>query len=64
MKPDQPTLAPLGKRSIRSEVLDNLLSIEGRRTRLFNNADAVNEDMIGATNAYNSLAPWIKTRYP
>lgn len=48
MKPDQPTLAPLGKRSIRSEVFDNLLSIEGRRTRLFSNAEAVMEDIIGA----------------
>ena len=48
MKPDQPTLAPLGKRSIRSEVLDNLLSIEGRRTRLFSNAEAAIDDMTGA----------------
>lgn len=54
MKPDQPTLAPLGKRSIRSEVLDNLLSIEGRRTRLFSNAEAAIEDMNG-TVIINSL---------
>ena len=39
-------LAPLGKRSIGSEVLDSLLSIEGRRTRLFNNAEAEIDDMI------------------
>ena len=45
MKPDQPTLAPLGKSSIRSEVFDNLLSIEGRGTRLFSNAEAAIEEV-------------------
>ena len=50
MKPDQPTLAPLGKSSIRSEVFDNLLSIEGRGTRLFSNAEAAIEE---------TLVPWL-----
>ena len=55
MKPDQPMLAPLGKRSIRSEVLDSLLSIEGRRTRLFNNAEADIDDMNDAANITDTL---------
>ncbi len=51
VKPDQPTLAPFGKRSIRSEVLANFFSIEGRRTRLLSNAEAVIDDMMAVMNA-------------
>lgn len=51
VKPDQPTLAPFGKRSIRSEVLANFFSIEGRRTRLLSKAEAVIDDMVAVLNA-------------
>ena len=46
MKPDQPTEAPLGKRSIRSDVFANLVSIDGLLTRLLRSAEAAIEDMM------------------
>lgn len=41
VKPDQPTYAPWGNKSIRSSAFASFVSMDGRRTRLFNNADAV-----------------------
>ena len=55
-------LAPLGKRSIRSEVFDNLLSIEGRRTRLFSKAEAAIDGVISAVSITDPLDSRKKTR--